>query len=85
MIFRLFICLLLIQICCGCATWYQRTAAFQQAVSQGEFEQAEKLLQKDKKQSRDKNKILYYLNQGMLMIPTKVIIKKILVLGPRNN
>lgn len=64
MIFRLFICLLLIQICCGCATWYQRTAAFQQAVSQGEFEQAEKLLQKDKKQSRDKNKILYYLNQG---------------------
>ena len=64
MIFRLFIYLLLIQMCCGCATWYQRTAAFQQAVSQGEFEQAEKLLQKDKKQSRDKNKILYYLNQG---------------------
>lgn len=48
----------------GCATWYQRTAAFQEAVNQGNFEQAEKLLQKDKKQARDKNKILYYLNQG---------------------
>ncbi len=48
----------------GCATWYQRTAAFQEAVNQGNFEQAEKLLQKDKKQARNKNKILYYLNQG---------------------
>lgn len=48
----------------GCATWYQRTAAFQEAVGKGEFEQAEKLLQKDKKQARNKNKILYYLNQG---------------------
>lgn len=48
----------------SCATWYQRTAAFQQAVGQGEFQQAEKILQKDKKQARDKNKILYYLNLG---------------------
>ena len=29
-----------------------------------EGEQSEKLLQNDKKQARDKNKILYYLNQG---------------------
>lgn len=48
----------------GCATWYQRTAAFQTAVTEGQFEQAEKLLQKDKKQAQGKNKILYYLNQG---------------------
>lgn len=48
----------------SCATWYERTAAFQQAVGQGEYEQAEKILQKDKRQARDKNKILYYLNLG---------------------
>ena len=48
----------------GCATWYQRSVAFQQAVGNGEFEQAEKLLKRDKKQSRKKNQILYYLNLG---------------------
>lgn len=48
----------------SCATWYQRTIAFQSAVTEGNFEQAEKLLQKDKKQAKSKNKILYYLNQG---------------------
>lgn len=63
---RLFYILL---FCCllttSCATWYQRTAAFQSAVEQGNFEQAEKLLQKDKKkQENGKNRILYYLNQG---------------------
>lgn len=62
--FRLFIFLVLCQGMCSCATWYQRTVAFQEAVNKGEFEQAEKLLQKDKKQARNKNKILYYLNQG---------------------
>lgn len=48
----------------GCATWNSRTAAFQTAISKGEFEQADKLLQKDKQMLRNKNRILYYLNQG---------------------
>lgn len=48
----------------GCATWYQRTAAFQSAVQQGDFAQAEKLLHKDKRQREGKNRILYLLNQG---------------------
>ena len=59
--------LLLCAVCVlfsGCATWYQRSMAFQQAVGDGEFEQAEKLLKKDKRQSRKKNQILYYLNLG---------------------
>ena len=47
--FRFCIVLFLCWIVSSCATWYQRTAAFQDAVSKGEFEQAEKLLQKDKK------------------------------------
>lgn len=59
-----FIYILMCFLFASCATWYQRTAAFQEAVGQGHFEQAEKILQKDKKQARNKNKILYYLNQG---------------------
>ena len=61
---RFLVLLLFSLLAASCATWYQRTTAFQEAVEKGNFEQAEKLLQKDKKQSRDKNKILYYLNQG---------------------
>ncbi|MEG0795913.1 MAG: hypothetical protein RR397_05310 [Odoribacter sp.] len=64
MTFRLFICLLGCTLLTSCASWYQRTLAFQTAVQKGEFEQAEKILQKDKKQAKNKNKILYYLNQG---------------------
>lgn len=48
----------------GCATWYERTEAFQSAVREGNFEQAQKELYKDKKQSRGKNRILFYLNLG---------------------
>lgn len=63
--FRRYIVLVLLGLfITSCATWYQRTVAFQTAVGKGDFEQAEKLLQKDKKQARNKNKILYYLNQG---------------------
>jgi len=54
----------LCQLWWGCATWYQRTSAFQTAVGQGEFEQAEKLLRKDKYQRKERNRILYLLNQG---------------------
>ncbi len=61
---RFLVFLLFSLLAASCATWYQRTVAFQEAVEKGNFEQAEKLLQKDKRQSRDKNKILYYLNQG---------------------
>lgn len=61
---------LILILCCallsGCATWYKRTAEFQTAVSSGEFEQAEKILTKDKKQAEGKNKILYYLNLGYI-------------------
>ena len=45
--FRFCIVLFLCWIVSSCATWYLLTAAFQDAVSKGEFEQAEKLLQKD--------------------------------------
>lgn len=54
--FRFCIVLFLCWIVSSCATWYQRTAAFQDAVSKGEFEQAEKLLQKDKNKPGIKTK-----------------------------
>ncbi len=60
---RLFLLGLLV-LFSGCATWHNRTAAFQTAVSKGEFEQADKLLHKDKQMARSKNRILFYLNQG---------------------
>lgn len=64
MLFRLLIVFMVCQVVLGCATWYQRTVAFQTAVQNGEFEQAEKILRKDKKQQKGKNRILYDLNQG---------------------
>lgn len=48
----------------SCATWYERTSEFQQTVETGNFEKADKLLWKDKKMARGKNKILFYLNLG---------------------
>ncbi|WP_298611713.1 hypothetical protein [uncultured Odoribacter sp.] len=48
----------------SCATWYERTSEFQQTVETGNFEKADKLLRKDKKMARGKNKILFYLNLG---------------------
>lgn len=48
----------------GCATWYKRTEKFQSAVGSGDFELAQKELSKDKKQSKGKNQVLYYLNLG---------------------
>ncbi|MCI7388863.1 MAG: hypothetical protein MSH63_02145, partial [Butyricimonas virosa] len=59
-----FLIVLLVFLFSGCATWYQRTAEFQVAVNSGNFEKANKLLDKDKKQATGKNRILYYLNKG---------------------
>lgn len=61
---RLLLFLLSCLFATGCATWYQRTMDFQEAVAKGDFGHAEKLLQKNKKQNRKKNRLLYYLNLG---------------------
>lgn len=64
MTWKLGIFLVILLLCAGCATWYRRTAEFQAAVQAGNFERANKLLDKDKKQANDKNRILYLLNKG---------------------
>ena len=62
--YKLFGLIIILFLFSGCATWYQRTAEFQSAVTAGNFEKANKLLDKDKKQATGKNRILYYLNKG---------------------
>ena len=58
------IAITMVVACSGCATWYQRNLAFQQAVTSGDMEQADKLLKRDKKEAEGKNRVLYYLNKG---------------------
>lgn len=48
----------------GCATYYQKNLAFQEAFTNGDIEKAEKLLDKNKKASKDKNRLLYFLQKG---------------------
>ncbi len=48
----------------GCATYYQKNLAFQEAFTNGDIEKAEKLLDKNKKAAKDKNRLLYFLQKG---------------------
>ena len=48
----------------GCATYYSRNIKFQDAVSDGRFEDAQKLLEKNKKEAEGRNKFLWQVNSG---------------------
>jgi hypothetical protein len=48
----------------GCATYYQRTMAFQEQVVSGNIPEAGKILDKKKKDREGKNQMLYLLNRG---------------------
>jgi len=50
----------------GCATFYNKTQSVQKSISSGNFEQAKKLLDKDKKWASNNHKVLYFMNQGMV-------------------
>lgn len=50
----------------GCATYYMQNEAFNSYFLQGDIASAEKVLEKDKKSNRDKNKALFLLNKGTL-------------------
>lgn len=60
------VCCCTIGLLCSCATWYERTAEFQETIVQGDYAKADKLLRKDKKLERGKNRILFYLNRGYI-------------------
>lgn len=61
LVFVLFFTLFIVS---GCATYYQKNLAFQEAFTSGDIEKAEKLLDKNKKAAKDKNRLLYFLQKG---------------------
>ena len=48
----------------GCATYYAKNLKLHQAIETGQFEAANKLLEKDKKSPKNRNSLLHYLNRG---------------------
>lgn len=51
----------------GCATFYQRTMVVQENIASGNFEQANKELEKDKKWPENNHRVLYFMNRGMVL------------------
>lgn len=51
----------------GCATYYQKNIKFQEHFVKGEIEQAEKILEKEKKSAKGKNRLLYFLQKGVVL------------------
>lgn len=51
----------------GCATYYQQSVAFQESFVKGDLESANAILDKNKKASIDKNKLLFFLQKGLVL------------------
>ncbi|WP_430933209.1 COG3014 family protein [Saccharicrinis sp. 156] len=50
----------------GCATYYQKNYQLQSYITDGDFNSADKLLNKDKKGETGINRVLHYMNKGMV-------------------
>ncbi|TLX74405.1 hypothetical protein E9993_12900 [Labilibacter sediminis] len=50
----------------GCATYYQKNLALQSHITSGNFSSADKLLDKDKKGEEGINRVLFYMNKGLV-------------------
>jgi len=48
----------------GCATYYAKHIKLYRFIETGQFESADKLLDKDKKSPNNRNRLLYYLDRG---------------------
>ena len=59
----LFVCLLFVA---GCATYYEKSYELQNMISNGQYDAAEKLMDKDKKGESGINRMLYYCNRGVV-------------------
>ncbi|MDR1866065.1 MAG: hypothetical protein LBR08_10910 [Bacteroidales bacterium] len=55
---------LLLLVAAGCATYRMKNLKLYGAIETGDFETADRLLEKDGKTSQGKNRLLYYLNRG---------------------
>ena len=56
--------LTIVVILSGCATYYTKNLKLNRAIETGQFEAANKLLDKDKKSPKNRNSLIYYLNRG---------------------
>jgi len=48
----------------GCASYYAKNIKLYQSIETGQFEAANKLLEKDDKSPKNRNRLLYFLNRG---------------------
>ncbi len=51
----------------GCATYYQKSITFQQYFLKGEIEEANNTLDKNKKAAKNKDKLLFFLQKGVVL------------------
>lgn len=51
----------------GCVTYYQKTILFHEHFVNGELEEANNILDKNKKASKDKNRLLYFFQKGVVL------------------
>jgi hypothetical protein len=63
---RVIICLIFASLCFSCVSYYQKNIKFNTYFAQGQLKEAEEVLAKDKKGPKRKNKLIYYLNRGVV-------------------
>jgi len=51
----------------SCATYYEKSLLFQEQFVQGKFEDARKTLDKNKRAAKDKNRLLYFFQKGVVL------------------
>jgi len=66
-IFSKIVPIVFVLIIFGCASYYQRNIKFQELFTQGKIEDAEKELTKNKRAAKDKNRLLYFLQNGVVL------------------
>jgi len=66
-IFLKIVTIVFVLIIFGCASYYQRNIKFQELFIQGKIEDAEKELKKNKRAPKDKNRLLYFLQNGVVL------------------
>jgi hypothetical protein len=57
--------LFLLVVIAGCASYYQKQAKFQSLFINGQFEEADKLLNEKSKSAQGINRVLFYFNKGV--------------------
>ena len=58
---------LIIFLTTGCATYYTKSIQFQEQFVKGEIEEAAKILDKNKKATKGKDRLLYFLQKGVVL------------------